>query len=46
MSLFYRAELIYNPSGWDRLLDRFRGAVIRFFQKRGEKARAKYAFGA
>ena len=43
---FYRAELIYNPSGWDRFLDRFRGAVIRFFQKRGEKARAKYAFGA
>lgn len=43
---FYRAELIYNPSGWDRFLDRFRSAVIRFFQKRGEKARAKYAFGA
>jgi len=31
---FYRAELITNPSGWDRLLAGLRGAVIGFFQRR------------
>jgi len=31
---FYRAELITNPSGWDRFKARVRGAVIGFFQRR------------
>jgi len=39
---FYRAELVYNPSGWDRFLARVRGAVIGFFQKRSERKRLQY----
>ena len=31
---FYRAELISNPSGWDRFKARMRAAVIGFFQRR------------
>jgi indolepyruvate ferredoxin oxidoreductase, alpha subunit len=31
---FYRAELISNPSSWDRLKARMRAAVIGFFQRR------------
>jgi indolepyruvate ferredoxin oxidoreductase alpha subunit len=40
---FYRAELVYNPSGWDRFLARVRGAVIGFFQRRSERKRLHYA---
>jgi len=29
---FYRAEIIYNNSAWDRAVSRFRGAIIRWFQ--------------
>jgi indolepyruvate ferredoxin oxidoreductase, alpha subunit len=31
---FYRASIINNPSGWDRLKSRIRGAVIGFLQRR------------
>ena len=31
---FYRASLITNPTGWDKLKARLRGAVIDFFQRR------------
>jgi indolepyruvate ferredoxin oxidoreductase, alpha subunit len=31
---FYRAELISNPNGWDRLKARMRTAVIGFLQRR------------
>ena len=31
---FYRAELINNPTGWDRFKHRVAGAVIGFFQAR------------
>jgi indolepyruvate ferredoxin oxidoreductase alpha subunit len=31
---FYRASLITNPTGWDRLKARVREAVIGFFQRR------------
>jgi len=31
---FYRAELISNPTGWDRFKGRIRAAVIGFFQRR------------
>ena len=40
---FYRAELVYNPSGWDRFLARVRGAVIGFLQRRTERKRLQYA---
>jgi indolepyruvate ferredoxin oxidoreductase alpha subunit len=40
---FYRAELVYNPSGWDRLLGRIRGAVIGSLQRRGERNRLRDA---
>ena len=40
---FYRAELVYNPSGWDRFLARVRSAVIGFFQRRSERKRLRYA---
>jgi indolepyruvate ferredoxin oxidoreductase alpha subunit len=34
---FYRAELISNPTGWDKLRQRLRAAVIGFFQRRIER---------
>jgi indolepyruvate ferredoxin oxidoreductase alpha subunit len=40
---FYRAELVYNPSRWDRLLARVRGAVIGALQRRSERRRLRYA---
>jgi indolepyruvate ferredoxin oxidoreductase alpha subunit len=40
---FYRAELIYNPSGWDRLIGRIRAAVIGVLQRRRERNRLRYA---
>lgn len=43
---FYRAELIYNPSWWDKFKAQFRGAVIGFFQYMADRKRAKYSFEA
>jgi indolepyruvate ferredoxin oxidoreductase alpha subunit len=40
---FYRAELIYNPSRWDRIVDAVRGAVIGSLQRRSERRRARDA---
>jgi indolepyruvate ferredoxin oxidoreductase, alpha subunit len=40
---FYRAELVYNPTAWDRFLAKLRGAVIGFFQRRSERKRMQYA---
>ena len=34
---FYRAEIVNNPTGWDRLLRRVRGAVIGWLQARIER---------
>jgi indolepyruvate ferredoxin oxidoreductase alpha subunit len=31
---FYRADIIHNPTWWDRLLHRMRGAVIGWLQRR------------
>jgi len=31
---FYRAAVIANPSWWDRLKDKMRGAVIGWLQQR------------
>jgi indolepyruvate ferredoxin oxidoreductase alpha subunit len=41
---FYRAELLYNPSRWDRLLNAFRALVIGAIQRRSERARLRYVF--
>ena len=40
---FYRAELVYNPSRWDRLIGRIRAAVIGALQLRSERNRLRYA---
>jgi len=40
---FYRAELVYNPSRWDRLMGKVRAAVIGALQRRSERKRLSYA---
>jgi indolepyruvate ferredoxin oxidoreductase alpha subunit len=40
---FYRAELVYNPSRWDRLLGKVRAAVIGALQRRSERKRLSHA---
>jgi indolepyruvate ferredoxin oxidoreductase alpha subunit len=40
---FYRAELIYNPTSWDRLLARVRGTIIGALQRRSERRRLRFA---
>jgi indolepyruvate ferredoxin oxidoreductase alpha subunit len=41
---FYRAELVYNPSRWDRFLSKLRASFIGALQRRGERRRLRYAF--
>jgi indolepyruvate ferredoxin oxidoreductase alpha subunit len=40
---FYRAELLYNPSRWDRVMARLRAAVIGTLQRRSDRKRLDYA---
>jgi indolepyruvate ferredoxin oxidoreductase alpha subunit len=40
---FYRAELVYNPSWWDRFANAVRSAVIASLQRRSERNRLRYA---
>ena len=40
---FYRAELLYNPSRWDRMLGKIRAAVIGALQRRSERNRLRFA---
>ena len=40
---FYRADVVHNPSGWDRFLDRMRSGVIGFLQRRRESRRLIFA---
>jgi len=40
---FYRAELLYNPSRWDRLLNRIRAAIIAAVLRRSESERLRHA---
>ncbi len=40
---FYRAEILYNPSWWDRALARVRAAVIGTLQRRGDRKRLRFA---
>jgi indolepyruvate ferredoxin oxidoreductase alpha subunit len=42
---FYRAELISNPSGWDRFKARVRAAVIGYFQRRIDRRLAELGIG-
>jgi indolepyruvate ferredoxin oxidoreductase alpha subunit len=41
---FYRAQIVTNPTRWDRLRQRLRQAVIGWLQQRDARARARYAF--
>jgi indolepyruvate ferredoxin oxidoreductase alpha subunit len=40
---FYRAELVYNATRWDRLLGKVRAAVIGALQRRSDRKRMSYA---
>ena len=40
---FYRADIVINPTGWDRLLARMRGAVIGALQRWRARRRLQLA---
>jgi indolepyruvate ferredoxin oxidoreductase, alpha subunit len=40
---FYRADIIHNPTGWDRFLSVLRRSVIGFLQRRREARRVVFA---
>jgi len=40
---FYRAELVYNPSTWDRMMSSVRDFIIGILQRRSERSRLRYA---
>jgi indolepyruvate ferredoxin oxidoreductase alpha subunit len=39
---FYRADIIHNPTAFDRVMARLRGAVIGFLQRRRERRRIAF----
>jgi indolepyruvate ferredoxin oxidoreductase alpha subunit len=41
---FWKAELIFNPTGWDRFVDSLRRGVIGWLQKGAERKRLARAF--
>ena len=41
---FYRAQIVSNPTRWDRMRQRLRGAVIGTLQRRAARSRERYAF--
>jgi indolepyruvate ferredoxin oxidoreductase, alpha subunit len=41
---FYKAQIVSNPTRWDRLRQRVRSAVIGWLQRRDARQRARYAF--
>ncbi len=41
---FYKAQIVSNPSGWDRLRERVRSGVIGWLQRGEAKRRAEYTF--
>lgn len=41
---FYKAEIVINPTGWDRLRDRTRGWLIGAWQRRMQKSLEQRAF--
>ncbi|MBN8892211.1 MAG: indolepyruvate ferredoxin oxidoreductase subunit alpha [Rhodospirillales bacterium] len=40
---FYRADIVYNPTGFDRFMARLRAGVIGFLQRRRERRRPALA---
>ncbi len=40
---FYRADVIHNPTGWDRFAHRVRKAVIGWLQSRRAAGRVVFA---
>jgi indolepyruvate ferredoxin oxidoreductase alpha subunit len=40
---FYRADIIINPSRWDRALARLRATIIGFLQRRRSRRRPRFA---
>jgi indolepyruvate ferredoxin oxidoreductase alpha subunit len=40
---FYRADIIHNPTGWDRFAARMRSAVIGWLQARRQASRVVFA---
>lgn len=40
---FYRADIIHNPTGWDKFVARVRGAVIGWLQRRRQSKRIVFA---
>lgn len=42
---FYRAEIVYNPSPWERFWDRLRGKIIGLLQERRERLLERYSVG-
>ena len=41
---FYRAQIVSNPSAWDKLRQRLRAGVIGWLQRRAAARRAQFAF--
>ena len=41
---FYKAEVVSNPTGWDKFRDKLRGFVIGRMQRRDAARREQYAF--
>lgn len=42
---FFRADIVYNPSVWDKVISRVRRVIIGFLQSGRERQRSKYSFG-
>ena len=40
---FYRADVVHNPGGWDRFVERARRALIGFLQRRRESRRLVFS---
>ena len=43
---FYRADIIHNPTGFDRLLAKLRGGIIGFLQRRRDRRRLAFSLRA
>ena len=41
---FYRADLVYNPGRWERVVQGFRNIIIGFLQRRVDRKLDRYAF--
>ncbi|TFZ00839.1 indolepyruvate ferredoxin oxidoreductase subunit alpha [Ramlibacter henchirensis] len=41
---FYKAQIVTNPTGWDKFRRKVSGAVIGYLQRRDARARRQYAF--